>query len=97
MTESWTTILALAAGTYAIRIAGVLLGRRLPRTGFWARALEALPGCLIVSLVAVLLAQGGPREWAAGAAAALVALLTKNLPLTMIAGVGAVWVLRTFV
>ncbi|HET6183458.1 MAG TPA: AzlD domain-containing protein [Acetobacteraceae bacterium] len=87
-------IAGLAAGTLAIRLSGVLVGQRLPRSGAWARALHALPGCLVVSLVAVSLMAGGPREWAAGAVAAAVAILTRNLPATMAAGIAAIWVLR---
>jgi uncharacterized membrane protein len=86
-------IAALAAGTFALRLGGVLLGRRIPAEGAWARGLRALPGCLIVSLVTTSLT-GGPREWAAGAVAALVAVATRNLPLTMAAGIVAIWALR---
>lgn len=94
MTDTWLVITGLALGTFAIRCAGVLLGHSLPVHGGWARALRALPGCLIVSLVAVLLLSGGPFEWVAGLAAAIVALLTRNLPLTMLAGIGCVAALR---
>ena len=94
MTETWTVILALAAGTFAIRLAGVLIGQRIPSHGAWARGLRALPGCLIVSLVAVSLLSGGPREWAAGLIAAIVAIVTRNLPLTMAAGITAIWLER---
>lgn len=87
-------ILALAAGTFAIRLSGVLVGQRIPHQGAWARGLRALPGCLIVSLVAVSVLSGGPREWAAGLIAAAVAIATRNLPLTMAAGIVAIWGLR---
>jgi uncharacterized membrane protein len=94
MTEAWTVILALAAGTFAIRLSGVLIGQQIPSHGVWARGLRALPGCLIVSLVAVSVMSGGPREWAAGVIATAVAIVTKNLPLTMAAGIAAIYVLR---
>tara|TARA_R110002049_G_scaffold207491_1_gene378024 strand:- start:217 stop:510 length:294 start_codon:yes stop_codon:yes gene_type:complete len=96
MTDTWIVIAGLALGTFGIRFAGVLLGHSLPAHGGWARALRALPGCLIVSLVAVLLLGGGPFEWLAGLAAATVALLTRSLPLTMLVGVGCVAALRFF-
>lgn len=92
--EAWGVIIGLAIATFGIRLSGVLLGERLPTTGPWARGLQALPGCLIASLVAVLLQSGGPVEWLAGAVALLVALFTRNLPLTMAAGIGAVYLLR---
>jgi len=91
MSEPWTIILALAAGTFAIRLGGIALGRRLPEKGAWARALNALPGCLIVSLVAVGLLDGGPAEWIAALTAAVVAIITHNLPLTMAAAILTVW------
>lgn len=96
MTEVWWIILGLALGTFAARLAGVALGARIPQTGFWARALTALPGALIVALVAVNMMSGGPAEWAAGAVALCVAILTRNLPLTMIAGILAIVALRNF-
>lgn len=89
-------ILSLAGVTFAIRMAGVYMGRRLPQQGAWARALKALPGCLIVALVSVSLLSGGPREWAAGAGAMAVAILTRSLVATMGFGIAAIWLLRTY-
>lgn len=94
MAEHWAVIGALALGTFAIRLAGVLLGQRIPQSGPWARALSALPGCLIVALLAVSLLSGGPQEWLAAAIALAVAALTRNLPATMAAGIVAIWALR---
>lgn len=96
MTEIWVVILGLAVATFAIRMSGILVGQRIPRKGRWARALNALPGSLIVALVSVSLLSGGPLEWLAGAAALAVAVLTRNLPLTMAAGIVTVWMLRQY-
>lgn len=96
MSEPLGVTLLLAAATFSTRFLGVVLGAHVPATGPWARALTALPGCLIVSLVAVLLVGGGPDEWIGAAVALGVALLTRNLPLTMIAGIAAVWALRAY-
>lgn len=87
----------LAAATFSIRFLGVVLGRHVPASGPWARGLNALPGCLIVSLVAVLLARGGPDEWIGAAIALVVAFATRNLPATMVVGIVVVWGLRTYV
>jgi len=97
MTETWLVIGGLAIATFAIRLGGILLGQRLPRSGAWARALNALPGCLLVSLVAVALLSGGPKEWAAAALAVAAAVLTRSLPLTMVVGIVSIWALRSFV
>ena len=96
MAEPLLVIAGLAAATFAIRLSGILLGQRIPAEGVWAVALNALPGCLLVSLVTVALLSGGLREWTAAAIAAAVAILTRNLPLTMAAGIAAIWLLRTF-
>ncbi len=96
MTEIWLVILGLTAATFAIRLAGVLLGQRIPQTGGWARGLKALPGSLIVALVSVGLLQGGPQEWLAGALALATAIATRNLPVTMAVGIAAVWAMRQF-
>lgn len=95
-TDPTLIILVLAAGTLSVRLLGVVIGQGLPTEGAWARALNALPGCLIVSLVSVILASGGRREWIAGAIALGVAIPTRSLPVTMIAGIAAIWTLRHF-
>jgi uncharacterized membrane protein len=97
MADPWLVIGGLAIATFAIRLSGILLGQRIPRDGAWARALNALPGCLLISLVSVALLSGGPKEWAAAAVAIGVAIVSSSLPLTMAAGIAAIWALRTFV
>ncbi len=96
MGEPLLVIAGLAIGTFAIRLGGYLLGATIPSGGPWAVALNALPGCLIAALLAVILVQAGPIEWGAAALSLAVALLSRNLPLTMLAGIGAVWALRHF-
>ena len=97
MDDTWLVILGLAAATFSIRMAGAMLGARLPQTGAWARALQALPGCLIVALVSVSLLSGGPNEWIAGAIAAVVATLSRSLLATMVGGIATIWFLRYFI
>jgi uncharacterized membrane protein len=96
MPETWIVIVGLTVATYTIRLTGVLVGQRVPSHGPWARALNALPGCLIVSLVSLTLVSGGLREWTAGAAALATAIVTRSLPLTMAVGIAAMWGLRHF-
>lgn len=97
MSDVWWVILGLTVATFAIRLSGALMGQRLPQGGGWARALNALPGSLIVALVSVSLLSGGPKEWLAGGIAAAVAILTRSLPITMAAGIGSIWLLRQIV
>ncbi|UWQ53989.1 AzlD family protein [Leisingera caerulea] len=96
MTETWLLIFTLAAATFTVRLSGYLLGRRVPEHGPWARGLQALPGCLILSLVTYLLMQGGRLEWAAGAASLTIALATRSLTLTMAGGIAAICLLRAY-
>lgn len=50
---TWTAVLVLAAGTYALKAAGplILAGRRLPP--LLARVAELLPASLLAALIAV--------------------------------------------
>ena len=96
MTDALLITLLLAAATFAIRFGGVVLGQHLPTSGPWTRALNALPGCLIVSLVTVMLISGGVNEWLGAVAALAVAIITRSLPLTMLAGIFVVWLLRSY-
>lgn len=93
-TEIWLTILGLAITSYSIRIGGYLLAVRLPQEGGWARGMEALPGCLIIALVALMMLNGGVIEWVAGGTVFLVAAKTRNLPISMLAGMVIVAALR---
>lgn len=97
MIESYLLIISLAVATFFIRLSGYLLGARMPSSGPWLRAFNALPGCLIAALLSVILVQGGFAEWTAAGVAIVVAIVSKNLPLTMIAGILAVWGMRSFV
>lgn len=94
MSEIWLLTFLLAAITLGTRVLGVAVGQRLPQTGPWAKGLNALPGCLIVSLVAVMLVGGAWDEWMGALVALLVAVLTRSLPLTMMTGIIVVWALR---
>lgn len=96
MTDQWLLIIALAVSTFAIRLTGYLLGAKLPATGAWAQAFKALPGCLIASLLAVIIAQGDTVLWIAASIALLVAILTRSLVFTMTLGILATWALRLY-
>ncbi len=87
-------ILGLIAANLVIRLGGYYLGAALPQTGPWARGLKALPGTLITALVTLQLMQGGINEWIAGSIALLTALITRSLPLTMLAGILTIYALR---
>lgn len=88
------TILGMALATYATRAGGLWLMGRVrpsPRVQRWLRQ---IPGAVIVSIIAPIVAAGGPAELLATAATVGVGLRTKNVLLTMLTGVGVVWAAR---
>lgn len=80
-------ILGMAAITYGLRAGGLLLGGRLPREGPWARALSALPGVILVSIVLPAMLSEGLFGVLAGTLTALVMLRTRNLVVAMLVGI----------
>jgi uncharacterized membrane protein len=92
--QALLAITLMAVATYATRSGGLWLASRLAlseRTEAW---LGYIPGAILVSLVAPTVLTGGLAETLAAIAVILVALRTGSLPVAMVAGVGAVLVLR---
>jgi uncharacterized membrane protein len=92
--QALLAITLMAIATYATRSGGLWLASRLAlseRTEAW---LGYIPGAILVSLVAPTVLTGGLAETLAAMAVILVALRTGSLPVAMVAGVGAVLVLR---
>jgi uncharacterized membrane protein len=86
-------ILAMAAVTYATRIAGLFVADRLVLTGRAKAAFEAIPPAVLVAVIApTALATG----WAETAAAGITMVAATRLPLlaTVAVGVAAVVLLR---
>jgi uncharacterized membrane protein len=89
------TIVLMALATYATRAGGLWLANRFDlseRAGAW---LDAIPGAILVSLVAPTVLTAGPAEALAAVAVVVVAVRTGSLPLAMATGVVAVVVLRS--
>jgi uncharacterized membrane protein len=94
--DALIAILAMALATYVTRAGGFwLMGfvKLSPRIEAWLRA---LPGAVLVALVAPAVISGGLAAVVAALATLLVALRTKNLLLAMVIGVLVVWGLRHF-
>jgi branched-subunit amino acid transport protein len=94
--ETIIAILGMAAVTYAIRAGGFLIAERLPSTGFVALWMRNIPGAVLAALIAPDVMKGGPTAWIATAAAALVYLATRNVFVTIVGGVLAMFLLRRF-
>lgn len=86
-------ILAMAGITYATRVAGWALLRRLP-LGPRARAvLDVVPGCVLIAVIAPAVLTRGPADALAGAVTLLLALKLPLLP-TIVGGIAAAAALR---
>ncbi len=102
--EALITILGMAAVTYAIRAAGLLLANRLPAQGFVANWMKHVPGAVLAALVApavFAVAPGKslaeaflPAETIAAAVVVAVYIVSRNLFAAMAGGVLAVFLAR---
>jgi uncharacterized membrane protein len=87
-------IVLMALATYATRAGGLWLANRFDlseRAGAW---LDAIPGAILVSLVAPTVLTSGPAEALSAVAVVVIAIRTGSLPLAMATGVVAVVALR---
>ncbi len=83
-------ILLMAAATYAMRAGGYWAMGRVPIRGFTEAWLRALPGPVLIALIAPGLVAGGAAEWA-GAGATLATLkLSGREDLAVLVGIAAV-------
>lgn len=87
-------ILCMAAATYATRAAGLFLVGRMRLSPRAESFLAAIPGAVIVSIIAPTVLTRGPAEALAALSTLATAAKTRSLPLAMAVGVGAVWALR---
>jgi len=91
----WVIALASAA-TYMLRVGGLLLAGWLPEGGRVGRALKALPGTILISLVAPAFFADGVIGFAGGAVVIAIAFKSKNIFAAMAAGMLVVALGRQF-
>lgn len=84
--QVWLTIFAAALATYGLRLGGLLLAERLPRTGRFQRFMQALPGTILLSLIIPSAINAGPWGWLATLATAACSLRTGNVFISMLLG-----------
>ncbi len=88
-------MLGMGLLTYITRVGGYWLGRRLPRTGRVRAGLEAIPGAVLISLVAPELLTGQLPPLLAGGATLAVMIVSRSMPLAMLAGVALIYLCRS--
>jgi len=79
-------ILTAAAVTYGLRFGGLMLADWLPQSGRFKRFMDALPGCILVSLVAPGVLAAGLWGIVAAGCTVLVAARTRSVFLAMLTG-----------
>ena len=96
MTLDWQTlitILGMAGATYLTRVAGYWMIARMTLKGRLAAALEAVPGSVLIAVIAPTILLQGPAE---ALAATTTLLLAWRLPIlvAVIGGVASVVIFR---
>ncbi|BDD88979.1 AzlD family protein [Desulfofustis limnaeus] len=86
----WLTIGAAAVVTYGLRISGLLLAGRLPKTGKFRTFMDALPGTILLSLIVPAAVAAGPVGWLATVVTGLCSIKTGNVFISMLVGVAIV-------
>jgi uncharacterized membrane protein len=94
MTLRWdvlVAILGMALVTYACRAGGYAILRSVRPPPFVEAMLRHLPGALFMAYVTPPLVNGGPGAWAGAVAVVGVQLATRNMGLSIPAGVAVAW------
>jgi len=87
-------IAAAALATYALRLGGLLLADRLPTTGKFRKFMDALPGTILLSLVAPGVILSGIVGCLAAVLTGVCAYKTGNVFVSMLLGVATMAIAR---
>lgn len=88
------TILAMAVATYVTKAGGLWVLDRITLSERSEAGLEALPGGIIVAILAPRLVDGDPATWVGAAAVVAVAARTDNVVVSLLVGFVVVLALR---
>jgi uncharacterized membrane protein len=91
---SIAAILAMTAATYLTRAAGFWMMGHVPITARVRRMLDALPGCVLIAILAPMVARSGVPGIAAVVVAATLMTLWRNEFLAVLAAIATVAGLR---
>ncbi len=95
-TQVVVAVALAAAVTYSLRLGGLLLASRFPRSGRFRRGMDALPGALLFSLVLPSIVAEGVWGLMAAAVTALVVLRSRNTLAAMLCGMLVIFLARRF-
>lgn len=84
------TIGFAAIVTYMLRVGGLMLASKLPKSGRFKRFMDALPGTILLSLIAPGIVSAGVWGGVGALATAFCAYKTRNAFLSMLLGVAIV-------
>jgi uncharacterized membrane protein len=93
----WLIILAMAAVTYAVRAGGFFLMGYVPLTGRVRAFLNALPGAVVVAIIAPIAAHGGIAAAVAVAVALALMAFVRNDLVAVVGGVAAAALARALI
>ncbi len=95
-TITFVTIFCAALVTYGLRFGGLMLSEKLPKNGGFKAFMDALPGTILLSLVAPGIALAGFWGIIGAASTAVCTWKTGNVFVSMVLGMGIVAVSRYF-
>ena len=90
----WIAIGLAATATYGLRLSGLLLAGKLPRTGRFRKFMDALPGTILLSLIVPAAVAAGPAGWLATLLTGWCSVKTGNVFISMLVGIVVVAVGR---
>ena len=93
LTNGWlgaVAILLCGVANISLRMGGLAIARRLPETGRVRRFMDALPGSILVALIAPSVVEAGIWGLVATVVTSLIALRTHNALLGMVAGMAII-------
>jgi branched-subunit amino acid transport protein len=98
----WFLFLALALGTFSMRLSFIYLFGKAEMPEWLRRALKYVPAAVLAALVFPALTYTGPElnlslqnyRLLAGVAGAIVAWKTRNVLLTILVGMALLWILQ---
>ena len=91
------TIMGMAFVTYLTRAGGIWVMNRMTIGPRLAAGLKALPGTILISIVAPTIISAGLAEGLAGAVTTVVAWRSRSIVVAMVIGVASVWWLRSVI